>query len=436
MKLLFLHEVHERKKIAFYTLGCKLNFSETSQLSRLFPKEKFCIVDFKDKADIYVVNTCVVTEKAEKKSRAAINQARKRNSHAVIAAVGCYSEIRPEELLAVNNSVVVLGTYEKFFLPDILDKKRKFFSSKEELQKIFIPSYSTGERTRSFFKIQDGCDYFCAYCTVPYARGRSRSALIADALKTAKEIAATGVKEMILTGVNIGDYGRKNNERFIDLLEKLDELDGVERIRISSIEPDLLTDEIIEFIAKSKKFLPHFHIPLQSGSDKVLKEMQRSYNTRLFSERIKKIRSLMPDSCIAIDLIVGFPGETEKDFKDSFDFISLCDISYMHVFTYSERENTPAAKRTDAVQNSVRYERSKKMLTLSARKKNIFLKKYMGKIKNVLFESENNKGMMYGYTENYIKVKVPFDEKLVNTIRKVYLEKIEKDGIFAVRIIN
>lgn len=426
--------MQEIKKIAFCTLGCKLNFSETSQLSRLFPKDRFCIVDFKDKADIYVINTCVVTEKAEKKSRAAIKQARKRNPDAIVAAVGCYSEIRPEELLAINQKGLVLGTYEKFFLPEVLDKKN--ISSKEKLLEAFIPSYSTGDRTRSFFKIQDGCDYFCAYCTVPYARGRSRSASITDTVKIANEIAATGVKEIILTGVNVADFGRKNNEKFLDLLKKLDCINGIDRIRISSAEPDLLTDEIIEFVAHSKKFLPHFHIPLQSGSDKVLKEMHRRYDTELFGEKVKKIKSLMPDSCIAIDLIVGFPGESEKDFKDTFDFISSCDISYMHVFTYSERENTPAAKRNDAVQNSVRFERSKKILALSSKKKNIFLKNNIGKIREVLFESENDNGVMYGYTENYIKVKLPFDKKLINTIRKVKLMKIEKDGIFAVEILS
>jgi threonylcarbamoyladenosine tRNA methylthiotransferase MtaB len=434
--LLFLQTLSAQKKIAFYTLGCKLNFSETSQLSRSFPKDRFLIVDFKEMADIYVINTCVVTEKAEKKSRAAIRQAQKRNPKAIIAAVGCYSEIRPEELLAINRAGIVLGTYEKFSLWDIINKVENSIYPKEELLKKFIPSYSTGDRTRSFFKIQDGCDYFCSYCAVPYARGRSRSSTIADTLETAKEIVATGVKEMILTGVNVGDFGRRNNEVFIDLLKKLDGIEGVERIRISSIEPDLLTDEIIEFVAQSKRFLPHFHIPLQSGSDKVLREMHRKYDTQLFADKVKKIKSVMPDCCIAIDLIVGFPGESEADFKESFDFISSCDISYMHVFTYSERENTPAAKRKDVVQNSVRHDRSRKMLALSARKKNIFLKNNSGKIRNVLFESENDNSIMYGYTENYIKVKVPFDYKIINTIKKVKLERLEKDGIFAVEIVD
>jgi threonylcarbamoyladenosine tRNA methylthiotransferase MtaB len=434
--LLFLQTLSEKKRIAFYTLGCKLNFSETSQLSRMFPPEKFCIVDFKEMADIYVINTCVVTEKAEKKSRAVIRQAQKRNPKAVVAAVGCYSELHPDELAAINKSGVILGTYRKFSLPEILSDDNNKVSSTEELIKEFIPSYSTGDRTRSFFKIQDGCDYFCSYCTVPYARGRSRSATITEVLQTAKGIAATGVKEMILTGVNVGDFGRKNNENFIDLLRQLDFIDGVERIRISSIEPDLLTDEIIDFVSQSNKFLPHFHIPLQSGSDKVLMEMGRRYDKALFAERVKRIKSIMPDCCVAIDLIVGFPGESEDDFKETYDFISASDISYMHVFTYSERENTRAAERRDGIQNIVRQERSKKMLALSAKKKNIFLKNNTGKIEKVLFESENDNGSMYGYTGNYIKVKIPFDTELINTIKDVRLVRIEKDGIFAIEIVN
>jgi len=433
--LVFLRTLSEKRKIAFFTLGCKLNFSETSQLSRMFDPEKFSVVDFKEQADIYVINTCVVTEKAEKKSRAAVRQAQKRNPKAVIAAVGCYSELHPDELLAINRSGIVLGTYQKFSLPEQIDGMKKV-PSKDELMERFIPSYSTGDRTRSFFKIQDGCDYFCSYCTVPYARGRSRSATILETLKTAEAIAATGVKEIILTGVNVGDFGRKNSENFIDLLMQLDSINDIARIRISSIEPDLLTDDIIEFVAQSKKFLPHFHIPLQSGSDKVLKEMHRRYDTRLFSEKVRKIKSVMPDCCVAIDLIVGFPGETEEDFMDTYHFISSCDISYMHIFTYSERENTLAAKRNDAVQNSVRQERSKKMHSLSDKKKNVFLKNNIGKINQVLFEGDNFEGYMFGYTENYIKVKFPFDENLINAIKSVKLMKIEKDGIFAVEIVD
>jgi threonylcarbamoyladenosine tRNA methylthiotransferase MtaB len=429
--------MNKKKKIAFYTLGCKLNYSETSQISRQFPEEKYSVVDFTDVADIYVINTCAVTEKSEKKSRAIIRQAKKRNPNAVIAAVGCYSELKPDAIKAMNGTDMILGTSEKFKIQEYLDNKVDQISIKPSAEDlVFNPSYSTGDRTRSFFKIQDGCDYFCSYCTVPLARGRSRSDSIENTLKIAREIASTDIKEMILTGVNVGDYGRKNNEQFLDLLQELDKIEGIERIRISSIEPDLLKDEIIEFVAQSKKFLPHFHIPLQSASDRVLKEMKRRYNTNLFSNRLKKIKELMPDCCIAIDLIVGFPGETEKDIIESLDFIESSSISYMHVFTYSERENTKAVLLGNKIQNGERTLRSKKMLQLSEKLKAKFYNENLGKEKFVLFESDNVNGMMHGFTENYIKVKVPFTESLINQIRKVRLERIEKDGIFAVEIVD
>jgi len=431
--------VSTKKKIAFYTLGCKLNFSETSQISRQFTPDKFDIVSFDEVADIYIINTCVVTEKAEKKSRAIIRQAKKRNPDAVVAAVGCYSEINPDELLAIKGTDIVLGTSAKFAISEYLEKldsgKENTKSEYPSIEK-FIPSYSSGDRTRSFFKIQDGCDYFCSYCTVPLARGRSRSGTIEDTVRIAKEIANSGIKEMILTGVNVGDFGRKNNENFIDLLEKLDNIDGTERIRISSIEPNLLTNEIIEFVASSKKFLPHFHIPLQSASDKVLSLMKRKYEVELFLGRINKVKELMPDCCIAIDLIVGFPGETEEDFNDSFNFIESSAISYMHIFTYSERERTHAVTLSGIVANSERTRRSKKMLALSEKKKVEFYKENIGKEKFVLFESDNDNGMMYGFTENYIKVKTVFDKALINQIKNVKLIKIEKDGIFAGEIVR
>jgi len=437
--LLILQTVSTKKKIAFYTLGCKLNFSETSQISRQFTPDKFDIVSFDEVADIYIINTCVVTEKAEKKSRAIIRQAKKRNPDAVVAAVGCYSEINPDELLAIKGTDIVLGTSAKFAISEYLEKldsgKENTKSEYPSIEK-FIPSYSSGDRTRSFFKIQDGCDYFCSYCTVPLARGRSRSGTIEDTVRIAKEIANSGIKEMILTGVNVGDFGRKNNENFIDLLEKLDNIDGTERIRISSIEPNLLTNEIIEFVASSKKFLPHFHIPLQSASDKVLSLMKRKYEVELFLGRINKVKELMPDCCIAIDLIVGFPGETEEDFNDSFNFIESSAISYMHIFTYSERERTHAVTLSGIVANSERTRRSKKMLALSEKKKVEFYKENIGKEKFVLFESDNDNGMMYGFTENYIKVKTVFDKALINQIKNVKLIKIEKDGIFAGEIVR
>lgn len=416
-----------------------MNFSETSQISRQFTPDKFDIVSFDEVADIYIINTCVVTEKAEKKSRAIIRQAKKRNPDAVVAAVGCYSEINPDELLAIKGTDIVLGTTAKFAISEYLEKlDLKKENTKSEYPSIekFIPSYSSGDRTRSFFKIQDGCDYFCSYCTVPLARGRSRSGTIEDTVRIAKEIANSGIKEMILTGVNVGDFGRKNNENFIDLLKKLDNIDGIERIRISSIEPNLLTNEIIEFVASSKKFLPHFHIPLQSASNKVLRLMKRKYEVALFSDRINKVKELMPDCCIAIDLIVGFPGETEDDFNDSFNFIENAAISYMHVFTYSEREKTHAVTLSGTVANSERTRRSKKMLLLSEKKKVEFYKENIGKEKFVLFESDNDNGMMYGFTKNYIKVKTTFDKELINQIKKVKLIKIEKDGIFAGEIVR
>jgi len=427
----------EKKKIAFYTLGCKLNFSETSQISRQFPADNYEIVDFKEVADIYVVNTCVVTEKAEKKSRSAISQAKKRNPEAVIAAVGCYTQLHSDEFKSIKGADIILGTSEKFKIIEYLrsgkNAKPNYLINNLQNEK-FIPSYSSGDRTRSFFKIQDGCDYFCSYCTVPLARGSSRSGTIENTIIIAEEIAATGIKEMVLTGVNVGDFGRKNKQSFIDLIKKLDNINGIERIRISSIEPDLLTNEIIEFVASSKKFLPHFHIPLQSASDNILKLMKRRYDLELFSEKIKKIKELMPDCCIAVDIIVGFPGESKQDFEESYRYIENSVISYMHVFTYSEREKTHAVTLGEIVPHSERTWRSKKMRTLSEKKKVVFYKENVGEEKNVLFESDNDNGMMYGFTENYIKVKTSFDLKSVNQIKKVRLEKIEKDGIFAVEI--
>ena len=426
----------EKKRIAFYTLGCKLNFSETSQISRQFPVDKFTIVDFRDVADIYVINTCVVTEKAEKKSRSAIRQATKRNPEALIAAVGCYPELKPAEIKAIEGTEIILGSSEKFRLHEYIANPEEINITTPVNDMQFFPSYSSGDRTRSFFKIQDGCDYFCSYCTVPLARGRSRSGSIEDTLKIAREIARTDIKEIILTGVNVGDFGRKNNEQLIDLLRELDKVDGIARIRISSIEPDLLTDEIIEFVAHSAKFLPHFHIPLQSASDSVLKAMRRRYDTALFLSRLKKIKEMIPDSCIAIDLIVGFPGETEEDIDESIRFIGPSPISYMHVFTYSERENTKAVTFENKIPNNLRTLRSRKMLQLSEKLKSKFYRNNLGKDKYVLFESDNDHGMMHGFTDNYIKVKVPFNEDLVNEIKLVRLERIEKDGIFAVRIVD
>jgi len=425
--------MNEKKKIAFYTLGCKLNFSETSQISRSFPPDKYEIVNFNDFADIYIVNTCVVTEKAEKKSRSIIRQAKKKNPKAIVAAVGCYTEIHPDEIASVKGTDFVLGAANKFMVKEIIEEGK--ITTNDSLGEQFISSYSLGDRTRSFFKIQDGCDYFCAYCTVPFARGRSRSDTVENTMKVANEIALSGVKEIILTGVNVGDFGRKNNENLLELMKQLEQLNGIERIRISSIEPNLLTNEIIDFVATSCKFLPHFHIPLQSASTKILNAMKRRYDVSLFADRIARIKRFIPDCCIAVDLIVGFPGETASDFNESYHFLKESAISYIHVFTYSERENTPAVSMCDVVPHDERTARSKKMLTLSNEKKKAFYKQNIGKEKWVLFESDNDHGYMYGFTENYIKVKVPFEEKWVNQIKKVRLIKIEKDDIFAVDLI-
>ena len=425
--------MNEKKKIAFYTLGCKLNFSETSQISRSFPPDKYEIVNFNDFADIYIVNTCVVTEKAEKKSRSIIRQAKKKNPKAIVAAVGCYTEIHPDEIASIKGTDFVLGAANKFMVKEIIEEGK--ITTNDSLGEQFISSYSLGDRTRSFFKIQDGCDYFCAYCTVPFARGRSRSDTVENTMNVAREIALSGVKEIILTGVNVGDFGRKNNENLFELMKQLEQLNGIERIRISSIEPNLLTNEIIDFVASSQKFLPHFHIPLQSASTKILNAMKRRYDVPLFAERIARIKRFIPNCCIAVDLIVGFPGETTSDFNESYHFLKESAISYIHVFTYSERENTPAVSMCDVVPHDERTARSKKMLTLSNEKKKAFYKQNIGKEKWVLFESDNDHGYMYGFTENYIKVKVPFEEKWVNQIKKVRLIKIEKDDIFAVDLI-
>ncbi len=427
--------MNEKIKIAFHTLGCKLNFSETSFLSRKFNPDIYEIVDFKEQADIYVINTCLVTERAEKKSWAFLRAAKRRNPKAIVAAVGCFSEVKKQEVLDISEVDVVLGSSDKFNLPEKInnllginqDKTIELTNTNDNFQTL----YSLGDRTRSFFKIQDGCDYFCTYCAVPFARGRSRSDTVEHTVKEALKIADAGIKEIILTGVNIGDFGRKNGENFYSLLSALNNENKFERIRISSVEPNLLTDEIIELVAGSKVLQPHFHIPLQSGSDNVLKAMKRRYNTALFAERLKKIKQLMPHCCIAVDLISGFPGESEDDFSNSIALLESLDISYMHVFTYSEREGTPAAQMTEVVPHAVRTARSRQLMALSDHKKKEFYLKNSGTVRNVLFESDNDKGMMNGFTDNYIKVKTKFNSDLINQIVSVKLSVLEKDVIFA-----
>lgn len=431
--------MEQKIKIAFHTLGCKLNFSETSHLSRSFDAGFYEVVDFKQNADVYVVNTCLVTERAEKKSWAFLRAAKRRNPHAIVAAVGCFSEVKKQEVLDISEVDVVLGSSDKFHLPEkineLLGIDTKSESIPTDAEDNFQTLFSLGDRTRSFFKIQDGCDYFCTYCAVPYARGRSRSDSIEKTIEKARQITESGIKEIILTGVNIGDFGRKNGENFFQLLNAFDTEKIAERIRISSIEPNLLTDEIIKLVADSEVLQPHFHIPLQSGSDNVLHAMKRRYNSALFAERVSRIKQLMPHCCIAADVIAGFPGETDIDFETTFNLLESLDISYLHVFTYSEREGTPAAQIKEVVPHAVRTLRSKQLMALSEKKKNKFYIENAGTVRDVLFESDNDNGMMYGFTDNYIKVKTAFNAKLINQIIKVRLTELEKDGIFAGEIV-
>ena len=431
----------KKKKVAFKTLGCKLNFSETSTISKKFPVEEFDIVDFKEEADIYVVHTCIVTAKAGKKSRAAIRQANRRNPDAKIAVLGCYSQLSSGKLMEIEGVKLVLGNNEKYNIVEHLKsiEEDPVHADKIYLQAIgktkeFHHSYSYGDRTRSFLKVQDGCDYFCSYCTIPFARGRSRSDTIANTIEKAKEIAKINVKEVILTGVNIGDFGKNNGENFFGLIKELDKIEGIERYRISSIEPDLLTDEIIKFVASSKKILPHFHIPLQAGSNNVLKAMKRKYDRELFAERVSFIKSLMPQACVAADLIVGFPGETDEDFQDACDFIESTGISYLHVFSFSERPGTPASKMENKISKQKIKERSKILHQLSEKKKDEFYKQNINSNCKVLFESAKRNGMMFGFTENYIKVKTTFDEELINKIVIVKLKELDEYGVFKVEI--
>ncbi len=428
----------KRKTIAFNTLGCKLNFSETDAISRQSDAGVYTIVPFKEHADIYVINSCTVTKNAEKRCKALIRQAMNNNPAAHVAVIGCYSQINPKELLEVPGVSLVLGNSEKFNLFDHLKKidqgksETDIRQSAEEKLDTFMPSFSTGGRTRSFFKIQDGCDYKCAYCTIPLARGKSRSNTIAETIRTAQKIAGTNMKEVVLTGVNIGDFGKPHGESFVNLLRELVRIDGIDRIRLSSVEPDLLHDEIIQLVKDEPKLMPHFHIPLQSGSDKTLKAMGRRYTTEVFRERVNKIRQLIPHACIAADLIVGYPDETEACFEESYQFIKKQDISYIHVFTYSERENTRALHSGQEVHPAERKRRSKQMQTLSADKKKHFLLSNRGLETKVLWERDAQSGFMFGFTENYIKVKTRFDAARVNTIERVMLNKLDNHNVYQV----
>lgn len=429
-----------KKKVAFYTLGCKLNFSETSTIARSFADEGFERVDFSEKADMYVINTCSVTDNADKKFKTIVKKAQKINADAFVAAVGCYAQLKPEELADIDGVDLVLGATEKFKITDYINDLTKNDHGQVHSCEIadadfYVGSYAIGDRTRAFLKVQDGCDYKCTYCTIPLARGISRSDTLENVLKNAADISEQGIKEIVLTGVNIGDYGKgefgnkKHEHTFLDLVKALDDVDGIHRLRISSIEPNLLKNETIEFVAQSKTFVPHFHIPLQSGSDDLLKLMKRRYMTNLYKERVAKIREVIPNCCIGIDVIVGFPGETEEHFLETYHFLNDLDISYLHVFTYSERDNTPAATMNGVVPNKVRNKRSKMLRGLSVKKRRAFYESQLGNDLTVLFEGENKEGYIHGFTENYVKVKSPWNPALVNTLHKVKLTEIDNDGL-------
>ena len=425
------------KKVAFYTLGCKLNFSETSSIGRLFTVAGYKAVEFTEGADVYVINTCSVTDHADKKCRKVVKEALKYSPNAYITIVGCYAQLKPTEIAEIEGVDMVLGAAEKFriveFISD-LTKNPKAVIHQQSIEKVnhnFVAAYSIGDRTRTFLKVQDGCDYPCTYCTIPLARGGSRSDTIENVVDRATQIAASGVKEIVLTGVNLGDFGIREGQRedkFFDLVKALDEVEGIERIRISSIEPNLLSNEIIEFVAQSKRFVPHFHIPLQSGSNKILGLMKRRYQRELYTERVAKIKSLMPNCCIGVDVIVGFPGETHDDFLETYQFLNELDISYLHVFTYSEREKTEAADLTGKVAGSTRFDRNKMLHILSDKKRRAFYQSQIGKNAQVLFEDDQKNGFMHGFTKNYVKVKAKYDPVMVNELKNVKLVQLLADG--------
>ena len=436
-----------KKKVAFYTLGCKLNFSETSTIARTFINEGFHRVDFEEVADIYVINTCSVTENADKQFKQVVKKAMKLNDKAFVAAVGCYAQLKPEELAAVDGVDLVLGATEKFKITDYINDLSKndmgeVHSCEIEEADFYVGSYSIGDRTRAFLKVQDGCDYKCTYCTIPLARGISRSDALENVLKNAYDISKQGIKEIVLTGVNIGDYGKgefgnkKHEHTFFDLVQALDKVEGIERLRISSIEPNLLRNETIEFVSQSRTFVPHFHIPLQSGSNEILKKMKRRYFKEIYTERVNKIHEVMPDACIGVDVIVGFPGESEANFLETYEFLNELNISYLHVFTYSERDNTEAAKMDEVVPVNVRNKRSKILRGLSVKKRRAFYESQIGTERKVLFESENKEGYIYGFTENYVKVKTPWNPELFNTLQEVVLTHIDEDGTVRVEFLK
>ncbi|PTX20138.1 threonylcarbamoyladenosine tRNA methylthiotransferase MtaB [Pontibacter mucosus] len=426
-----------KKKVAFYTLGCKLNYSETSTIGRIFQERGFEKVEFTDAPDIYVINTCSVTDNADKKCRKIVKEAQKHSPNAFIAILGCYAQLKPKEISEIPGVDAVLGAAEKFQLVDILETfekkdKAEIYASPISEANTFHNSYSFGDRTRTFLKVQDGCDYSCTFCTIPLARGNSRSDSIENVVRSANEIAESGVKEIVLTGVNTGDFGLQDGKRvetFYELIQELDKVEGIERFRISSIEPNLLKDEVIEFVAGSRRFMPHFHIPLQSGSNKILRLMRRRYLRELYADRVAKIKSLMPHCCIGVDVIVGFPGETEEDFLETYNFINGLDVSYLHVFPYSERENTLAPEMEGKVSIKDRNRRADMLRILSEKKKRRFYEQNIGREFTVLFEDDVKDGQMEGWTENYVRVVAKYDPVLVNEMKHVRLTQINAQGL-------
>lgn len=436
------------KSVAFHTLGCKLNYSETSSIGRLFEDAGYTEVDFNDGADIYVINTCSVTDFADRKCRQIVRRALRKSPNANVVVVGCYAQLKPQEIAEIPGVDLVLGAAEKFRILDFVDNLSKapgkgmVQAGEVKEANTFTHAFSFGDRTRSFLKVQDGCDYKCTFCTIPLARGKSRSDTVDSVVENARKIAEMGVKEIVLTGVNIGDFGNgteviegvrpKKEAMFIDLIKELDKVEGVDRIRISSIEPNLCTNEVIEFVAGSQRFMPHFHMPLQSGNNKQLTAMRRRYRRELYAERVAHIKQLMPHCCIGVDVIVGFPGETEEDFLETYRFINELDVSYLHVFTYSERPNTPAAEMPDVVPMHERRKRNEMLTILSEKKKRFFYENHVGETRPVLFENASAPGMMSGFTDNYVRIEMPLEEGLLNSILPVRLERVNAEGLMEV----
>lgn len=424
-------------KVAFHTLGCKLNFSESSTLAQQFLDSGFARVDVSEQPDVCIVNTCSVTDNADKKCRNIVRKVKRSNPKAFVAVIGCYAQLKPKEISEIPGVNLVLGAGEKFNILDhitVENQEQEGQIVRDEIKyvKEFVPGYSSGDRTRTFLKVQDGCNYFCSFCTIPLARGRSRSANVDKTIESASKAIKEGAKEIVLTGVNIGDFGNGSDENFFDLVKALDGLKDSVRFRISSIEPNLLSNEIIDWVAQSKKFVPHFHIPLQSGSDNMLQSMRRRYNTALYTQRIEKIKERMPNACIGVDVIVGFPGETDEEFEKTKLYLANLDVSYLHVFTYSERANTTALKKDEIVPMPTRHARSKELQKLSLRKKRLFYEQQLGQGGTVLWEKEDNDGLIMGFTQNYIKVAKPFDESITNTHEEVKFSSIHPDGYMTI----